>query len=101
MITAHTPVKTLPTDIPTLQQMVLQLLADVDDKMHRLQDLQHQLDWFKRHTFGRRSETLDPHQKLLFEVLEEQLQSRSSDALASPGRDLPTSWHCDSAFHDV
>ena len=53
MITAKTPVTNLPTDINTLQQMVLQLLADVDAKTHRLQDLQNQLDWLKRHTFGR------------------------------------------------
>lgn len=83
MITAKTPVETLPTDINTLQQMVLQLLADVDSKTHRLQDLQHQLEWFKRHTFGRKSEKYDPNQKLLFEALEEKLKSRQSELLAS------------------
>ena len=83
MITAKTPVTNLPTDINTLQQMVLQLLADVDAKTHRLQDLQNQLDWLKRHTFGRRSEKYDPNQKLLFEALEEQLKSRQSELLES------------------
>jgi transposase len=78
MITAKTPSPNLPTDIHTLQQMVLQLLADVDDKTHRLQDLQSQLAWLKRHTFGRKSEKYDPNQKLLFEALEEQLQNRPS-----------------------
>jgi len=83
MINANTPAAKLPTDIYTLQQMVLQLLADVDAKTHRLQDLQNQLDWFKRHTFGRRSEKWDPHQKLLFEALEKQVKSRQAEILAS------------------
>jgi transposase len=69
MITAKTPVKELPDDVNILKQMVLQLLADVDDKTHRLQDLQSQLDWFKRHTFGRKSEKYDPNEKLLFDIL--------------------------------
>lgn len=83
MITAKTPVENLPSDINTLQQMVLQLLADVDAKTHRLQDLQTQLDWFKRHTFGRKSEKYDPNQKLLFEALEEKVKARQSELLAS------------------
>ena len=83
MITAKTPIQNLPTDIHTLQQMVLQLLADVDAKTHRLQDLQNQLEWFKRHTFGRKSEKYDPNQKLLFEALEEKLKSRQSELLES------------------
>ena len=84
MITAKTPVENLPDDIYLLKQMVLQLLADVDNKTHRLQDLQTQLEWFKRHTFGRKSEKYDPNQKLLFEALEEKLQSRQSELLESP-----------------
>ena len=92
MITAKTPVETLPTDINTLQQMVLQLLADVDAKTHRLQDLQHQLEWFKRHTFGRKSERYDPNQKLLFEMLEEQLKAKSSELLASQDSRLAEGW---------
>jgi transposase len=70
IITAKTPAEKLPDDIHLLKQMVLQLLADVDDKAHRLQDLQHQLEWFKRHTFGRKSEKYDPKEKLLFDLLD-------------------------------
>ena len=45
----------LPDNIHTLREMVLTLLADVDDKNVRLMDLESQLAWFKRHTFGLRS----------------------------------------------
>ena len=79
MITAQSPVEELPADVNTLRQMVLQLLSDVDDKTHRLQDLQSQLDWFKRHMFGRRSEKLDPNQQVLFDILEEELRGKQQE----------------------
>lgn len=82
MVTAKTPVEKLPNDVHVLRRMVLQLLADVDDKTYRLQDLQTQLEWFKRHTFGRKSEKYDPNQKLLFDLinqLEEVEQKRSTE----------------------
>jgi transposase len=50
----------LPEDVDTLQQMVVRLLADVDD-------LNQQLAWYKRYVFGRRSEKVDPSQLTLFE----------------------------------
>jgi len=62
-------------DVTTLRQMVLQLLMDVDD-------LQNQLAWYKRYVFGRKSEKLDPQQQLLFDVLEEQLETIEKRALA-------------------
>ena len=55
VINAHTPAEQLPADIHVLRQMVLQLLANVDS-------LQHELGWYQRHSFGRRSEKLDPNQ---------------------------------------
>lgn len=55
MVKAKSPILKLPEDVATLQQMVLQLLADVDD-------LNRQLAYFKRYVFGRRSEKLDPSQ---------------------------------------
>jgi hypothetical protein len=69
MITADTPVRELPNDAETLKEMVLKLLANVDD-------LNQQLAWFRRHVFGRRSEKLDPAQRLLFEGLYAELESR-------------------------
>ncbi|MCP4599051.1 MAG: IS66 family transposase [Proteobacteria bacterium] len=86
MITAQTPVEKLPDDIHLLQQMVLQLLADVDDKTHRLQDLQSQLDWLRRHTFGRRSEKYDPKEKLLFDLLDK-LEDAEPKAFDHSNRD--------------
>ncbi len=69
MITTNTPITELPSDVETLREMVLKLLANVDD-------LNQQLAWFKRHVFGRRSEKLDPAQRLLFEGLCTELESR-------------------------
>jgi len=75
-ITAETPSSALPTDVITLQQMVLQLLGQINDKARENFDLQCQLDWLKRQMFGRKSETMDPNQRLLFEDLFEKLQQQ-------------------------
>lgn len=50
--------------------MVLQLLANVDT-------LQHELLWYKRHLFGRRSEKLDPNQQMLFDLLEQKIRQQA------------------------
>jgi transposase len=71
VIDAHTPVDQLPDDIHVLRQMVLQLLANVDT-------LQHELGWYKRHLFGRRSEKLDPNQQLLFDLLNQAIEERQA-----------------------
>lgn len=67
MVKTKSPDIKLPQDVATLQQMVVQLLADVDD-------LNKQLAYFKRYVFGRRSEKLDPSQLILFEALGAQAQ---------------------------
>ena len=74
VIDAHTPVEQLPDDIHVLRQMVLQLLANVDS-------LQHELGWYKRYLFGRRSEKLDPNQQMLFDLLGQAIEQREA---ASP-----------------
>lgn len=51
--------------------MVLQLLSNVDN-------LQHELGWYKRHLFGRRSEKLDPNQQLLFDLLNQAIEERQA-----------------------
>ena len=76
MITAETTQEKLPSDVETLQWMVLNLLADVDDKAKTIVDLQGQLDYLKRHLFGRKSERLNPEQRLLFENLIPQLEQK-------------------------
>jgi transposase len=75
-ITAATPSSALPTDVVTLQQMVLQLLGQVNDKTRENFDLQCQLDWLRRQLFGRKSEKMDPNQRLLFADLFEKLQQQ-------------------------
>jgi transposase len=67
MVKFKTPTVELPEDISTLQAMVLQLLSDVNEKNRQIDDLQNQLEWFKRHVFGRRSEKLSPNQLTLFQ----------------------------------
>lgn len=52
--------------------MVLTLLANVDS-------LQHELLWYKRHLFGRRSEKLDPDQQMLFDLLEQKIQQQTAE----------------------
>lgn len=59
----------LPDNVQTLKQMVLTLLAQIDD-------LQGQLYYLKRQLFGKRSERLDPNQRLLFENLYEQVKAK-------------------------
>ncbi len=54
-----------------LRRMVLQLLANVDS-------LQHELLWYQRHLFGRRSEKLDPNQQMLFDLLEQKIQGSAA-----------------------
>jgi transposase len=75
-ITAATPSAALPTDVATLQQMVLQLLGQINDKTRENFDLQCQLDWLRRQLFGRKSEKMDPKQRLLFAGLFEKLQQQ-------------------------
>ena len=68
-ITAKTSIDQLPDDTSTLKQMVLTLLGQIDD-------LSGQLYYLKRQLFGKKSEKLDPAQRLLFENLYEQIQSK-------------------------
>jgi hypothetical protein len=68
-ITAGSSIEQLPNDTRTLKQMVLTLLEQIDD-------LNGQLYYLKRQLFGKRSEKLDPAQRLLFENLYDQVKSK-------------------------
>jgi transposase len=68
-ITAQTSADQLPDDIRTLKQMVLTLLAQIDD-------LHGQLYYLKRQLFGKKSEKLDPNQRLLFEHLYDEVKAK-------------------------
>jgi transposase len=72
MIKSNPPAIELPQDVATLQQMVVQLLADVDD-------LNKQLAYFKRYVFGRKSEKIDPSQLVLFEGLSTETEESQQD----------------------
>jgi transposase len=86
MITSDTPNTDLPNDIPTLHRMVQQLLSNVNEQARQIVDLQTQLEWFKRHTFGRRSEKLDANQLTLFEGVTdtEDQENASEDSDPTP-----------------
>lgn len=86
MITFDTPNTDLPNDISTLQHMVQQLLSNVNEQARQIVDLQNQLDWFKRHVFGRRSEKLDANQLTLFESSADASQPDEDVALAESNR---------------
>ena len=68
-ITAGASIEKLPNDANTLKRMVLTLLDQIDD-------LNGQLYYLKRQLFGKKSEKLDPAQRLLFENLYDQVKSK-------------------------
>jgi transposase len=68
-ITASSSIEQLPNDTNTLKQMVLTLLEQIDD-------LNGQLYYLKRQLFGKKSEKLDPAQRLLFENLYDQVKAK-------------------------
>jgi transposase len=68
-ITTASSIEQLPKDVSTLQQMILALLGQIDD-------LSGQLYYLKRQLFGRKSEKLDPAQRLLFENLYDQVKAK-------------------------
>lgn len=68
-ITATTSKEHLPNDTDTLKEMVLTLLGQIDD-------LQGQLYYLKRQLFGKKSEKLNPAQRLLFENLYNEVQAK-------------------------
>jgi transposase len=72
MITANTSIDQLPDDTDTLKQMVLTLLSQIDD-------LSGQLYYLKRQLFGKKSEKLNPAQRLLFENLYDEVKAKAEE----------------------
>jgi len=68
-ITAQSSKAQLPNDTDTLKDMVLTLLGQIDD-------LNGQLYYLKRQLFGKKSEKLNPNQRLLFEQLYEETKAK-------------------------
>jgi transposase len=73
----------LPDDLLTCKQMILQLLADLHGKSRQVEDLRQQLEWFKRHVFGKRSEKIDPRQLALFEQLVQTVEAADKAVLVA------------------
>jgi len=84
MITANTPIDQLPDDTDTLRQMVVTLLSQIDD-------LSGQLYYLKRQLFGKKSEKLDPAQRLLFENLYNEIQEKIEHRSQPEKTDSPKS----------
>ena len=68
-ITAQSSKDNLPDDTDTLKDMVLTLLGQIDD-------LNGQLHYLKRQLFGKKSEKLDPKQRLMFENLYDEIKAK-------------------------
>ena len=81
-IDALTSKENLPTDTSVLQDMVLTLLGRIDD-------LSGQLYYLKRQLFGKKSEKLNPAQRLLFEDLYHQVQARIDAQQTEADRPVP------------
>jgi hypothetical protein len=56
----------LPSDVGALRQMVIGLLAELDAKDRRLQQVQHWLEQLLRHRYGQKRERVDENQLFLF-----------------------------------
>ena len=84
MVKFKAPTVELPEDVSTLQAMILQLLSDVNEKNRQIDDLQNQLEWFKRHVFGRRSEKLAPNQLTLFQGMTAEQETPSEESIQKP-----------------
>jgi transposase len=56
----------LPDDVPTLQRMILELLATLRQEQRDKESLQHRLHRLLQRLYGRKSERVNPDQPLLF-----------------------------------
>jgi hypothetical protein len=92
MTTLKNPTIDLPEDVSTLHAMVRQLLSDAHERDRQIDDLQSQLEWFKRHVFGRRSEKLAPNQLTLFQgMTADQCEAEEQDTASKESNELTDS----------
>ena len=82
-ITAASLVEQLPNDVSTLKQMVLTLLGQIDN-------LEGQLHYLRRQLFGKKSEKLDPAQRLLFESLYNEVEAKVEEQRQAKTEKVPT-----------
>lgn len=81
--------ESLPDDVATLKQMILELLASLHEQQGDLAALRHRIDLLLRRLYGPRGERFDPNQLLLFAEL-----TAPSDATATPEAATPTPRRC-------
>ena len=81
-ITAASSVEQLPNDVSTLKQMVLTLLGQIDN-------LEGQLHYLRRQLFGKKSEKLDPAQRLLFESLYNEVEAKVEEQRQAKTEKVP------------
>ena len=83
----------LPADVETCHQLIRELLESLAQQTHLSAKLQHQLEQLLRQRYGRKTETLDPAQLLLFarEILaaEETTAPESTPPSDTPPTDTP------------
>jgi transposase len=83
----------LPADVETCHQLIRELLESLAQQTHLSEKLQHQLEQLLRQRYGRKTETLDPAQLLLFarEILaaEETTAPESTPPSDTPPTDTP------------
>src|SRR5260370_12387880 len=56
----------LPPDLDSCHQLIRELLESLAEQTHLNEKLQHQLEQLLRQRYGRKTETIDPAQLLLF-----------------------------------
>jgi transposase len=105
----------LPDDIESARRLIRELLLRLHQQAHLNESLQHQLEQLLRRPYGKKSETLDPNQLLLFareileaggpEIMPEPQTAASLPAKpAAPGhgrKPLPASSPRQRVVHDV
>jgi transposase len=75
---------TLPDDLATLRQLVLQLLEALQGERAQREKLQHHMDQLLRRLYGRSSEKIDPLQLLLFEAAPQEAAAQAEAATPEP-----------------
>jgi transposase len=86
-----TTVESLPDDVATLKQMILELLASLHAQQGDLAALRHRIEMLLRRLYGPRSERFDPNQLLLFA---ERTAPSNPEATATPEAATPTPRRC-------
>jgi transposase len=71
----------LPTDVATLQRMIVELLVTLRQERQEREALEHRLDRLLRRLYGPKSERFDPNQPLLFAQAD---QPAAADTPAPP-----------------